>query len=110
MTKQQVRDVDDDYKQAMIHEWETYAASGRTEQADHVASVLLAEYDHDVHDDGQEKKEKAVENPPENAAASGPKETAVEEKPDTTRQTAPAAAKKAAAAKRTAAKPQTESK
>ncbi|SHI68220.1 hypothetical protein [Streptomyces sp. 3214.6] len=97
------RNIDDDYKQAMIREWESYAASGRTEQAGHVAGVLLAEYDYDVHDDGQEKKEKAVEPPAaETTVESAPKETAVEPKPDTVRQ-APAAAKKTTAKKTTAA-------
>jgi hypothetical protein len=90
------RNIDDDYKQAMIREWEAYAASGRSQQADHVAEVLLAEYDYDVHAAGKKQETAAAEAAPENTAATKPPETAVEPKPET-------AARPRAAAKKTAA-------
>jgi len=97
------RNIDEDYKQAMIREWAAYDASGRGEQAEHVAGVLLAEHGYDVHAaDPETEQEKATEPPaPENTAATAPPETAVEPKPETAAQPR-TAAKKAAAAKPTA--------
>ncbi|MFJ6729997.1 hypothetical protein ACIQPQ_34370 [Streptomyces sp. NPDC091281] len=97
MTKDR-RDIDEAYKQAMISEWRAYRDSGRTEQADHVAAVLLAEYDHDVHDVEADGKETAVsQQAPETTAAAKPPQTAVEPKPQTAGARGPA--KKAAAVK-----------
>ncbi|WP_329214804.1 hypothetical protein OG352_05215 [Streptomyces sp. NBC_01485] len=99
----EVRNVNEDYKQAMIREWEAYAGSGRTERADYVAGVLLAEYDYDV-TGGSEQEKAVIPSAPENTAAVKPPEAAVEPKPETVRQEL-APAKKTAAKKTTAAAP-----
>ncbi|SMF86110.1 hypothetical protein [Streptomyces sp. Amel2xC10] len=94
----EIRDVDEAVRQAMIEEWASYAAAGRTAQAAHVAKVLLADYGHDVNA-GKTEREEAVEPPaPENAVVTAPPETVVDAKPET-------AGRPRAAARKAAAKP-----
>ncbi|MEU3281778.1 hypothetical protein [Streptomyces antibioticus] len=96
----EIRDVDAAVRQAMIEEWASYAAAGRTVQAAHVARVLLADYGHDVHaGETEQEREEAVEPAaPENTAAAAPPEAVVEPKPETT-------ARPRTVAKRAGAKP-----
>ncbi|MFI6249043.1 hypothetical protein [Streptomyces sp. NPDC051016] len=105
--KQTRRNIDADYRDGMIREYGAYATSGRTEQAEHVAAVLLAEYDYDVNaepeDDGAQDGDgdgsEKTEDPqaPETASQDGPEQAKTETPPQKTTQ--PRAAKKTTAAK-----------
>ncbi|MFJ2004810.1 hypothetical protein [Streptomyces chartreusis] len=65
----------------MIEEHASYVRAGRTEQAEHVAAVLLADYDHDVEATTEETGERPTPGEQENAASAPPPEAAVEPKP-----------------------------
>lgn len=61
-----MRDTKDDYRRALVEEYEAYQRAGRTDDAKHVAEVLRDEYDHEVDDGAPEHT--AKERPPEDTA------------------------------------------
>ncbi|WAZ20171.1 FkbM family methyltransferase [Streptomyces cinnabarinus] len=95
------RDIEADYRNAYIDEYEAYRTAGRDEEADRVAHILRDQYGHDVDAaDVAAEPDSPVERPeanaPETTAVAPPPEAAVEPKP---------AAKKAVARKTAANKP-----
>ncbi|MFK0173408.1 hypothetical protein ACIQU5_31960 [Streptomyces sp. NPDC090306] len=114
MSDRKTRDVDADYRAAMIAEWTAYDGSGRTREADHVAKALREQYGYDVApkpskkaDDGDQ--EKRQEGPPETTAKEAPSEAAVEPKPEPAGSRSPSRPRTTPAAKKAApAKPSTE--
>lgn len=86
-----LRDIEADYRNAYIDEYEGYKAAGRDNDAQRVAAILNDRYGHDV--DAQDAPEEPAHAPEpgtqETAAAAPPPEAAVEQKP-TAKKTAPA--------------------
>ena len=68
-----IRDVQADYMAAMIEEYNSYAGSGRKEDAAHVAMVLKYTFDYDVNK--TEKVDKPAEPPVERAVPTDEPET-----------------------------------
>lgn len=58
------RDIQADYKAAMIEEYEAYVRAGRAEDAKHVASVLKYTFDYEPAGEPDKKIEKKVEPAP----------------------------------------------
>ncbi|MCM1972323.1 hypothetical protein [Streptomyces sp. G1] len=95
MSTPEIRDTRAAYRDALIEEHASYVRAGRTAAAEHVARVLLAEYDHDV-TPAAPAAEPEPEPVKETAAAEPAPERAVE---------APPVKKTAAARKTTARRP-----
>lgn len=75
-----MRDIKQAYRAAMIDEYAALKASGRDEEAEHVATVLAERYDHKV--DGRKKPPESTDKPessdtPETTAADPAPEAAV---------------------------------
>jgi hypothetical protein len=113
MSSRKTRDVDADYRTAMIAEWKAYDGSGRTREADHVAKTLREQYGYDVDAqkakkaDGDDGKETRQQGPPETTARESAPEAAVEPKPEPAGSRSPSRPRTPPAKKATPAKPDT---
>jgi hypothetical protein len=86
-----MRDIDADYREAMVAEYESYKVAGRTADAAHVAATLKDTFGYDV--DQEPETPEAGQGAAERADDPGAPEKAVPDAP------APRTAKKTAAAR-----------